>query len=54
MHLTYLFAPGDSAKKIRKAFESQADAVILNLEDGVALSQKKTERKLLFETARVR
>lgn len=50
MHLTYLFAPGDSARKICKAFESQADAVIIDLEDGVALSQKETARKVLLQT----
>lgn len=50
MHLTYLFAPGDSARKISKAFESAADAVIIDLEDSVALSQKETARKVLLET----
>lgn len=50
MHRIYLFAPGDSARKVGKAFESEADAIILDLEDGVALSQKETARKVLLGT----
>jgi len=50
MYRTYLFAPGDSARKITSAFQSQADVVILDLEDSVALSQKEAARKVLLET----
>ena len=52
MFLTYLFTPADNARKIEKAFASEADAVILDLEDGVALSQKEAARRVLRETVR--
>jgi citrate lyase subunit beta/citryl-CoA lyase len=35
---SWLFAPGDSERKIEKAAASQADAVILDLEDAVGLA----------------
>lgn len=42
-----LFVPGDSEKKFRKAAESGADALILDLEDSVAASQKSEARRLV-------
>jgi citrate lyase subunit beta/citryl-CoA lyase len=39
-----LFAPGDSARKVEKAIESTADAVILDLEDSVAAAAKDGAR----------
>jgi citrate lyase subunit beta/citryl-CoA lyase len=39
-----LFIPADSDKKLAKALNSSADAVILDLEDSVALENKKTAR----------
>ena len=39
-----LFAPGDDRHKIDKAFGSGADAVILDLEDSVALDNKAAAR----------
>jgi citrate lyase beta subunit len=39
-----LFVPGDDARKIAKAAQSNADAVILELEDGVALDRKDVAR----------
>jgi citrate lyase subunit beta/citryl-CoA lyase len=39
-----LFAPADSPRKIDKALESVADAVILDLEDSVSLSSKAVAR----------
>ncbi len=39
-----LFAPGDSTRKAAKAFESAADAVVLDLEDFVAASAKQAAR----------
>lgn len=39
-----LFAPADSERKISKALASTADAVILDLEDSVAVSAKETAR----------
>ncbi len=42
-----LFAPGDSEHKIAKALASEADAVILDLEDAVAPAAKETARRLV-------
>ncbi len=39
-----LFVPGDSLRKIEKALTLDVDAVILDLEDGVALGQKAAAR----------
>jgi citrate lyase subunit beta / citryl-CoA lyase len=44
---SWLFVPADSEKKIGKAIESEADAVIFDLEDSVALSQKTAARQIL-------
>ncbi len=41
-----LFAPGDSERKVRKALASVADAVILDLEDSVAMSAKDAARAM--------
>ena len=41
-----LFAPGDSDRKAAKALASQADGVILDLEDSVAASAKDAARAL--------
>lgn len=43
---TPLFAPGDSQRKAEKALASPADAVILDLEDSVAISGKNEARAL--------
>ncbi len=39
-----LYVPGDSARKIEKAVALEADAIILDLEDGVAMNQKQAAR----------
>ncbi len=39
-----LYVPGDSPKMLEKAASSGADLLLLNLEDGVALSKKKDAR----------
>ncbi|HVF36729.1 MAG TPA: CoA ester lyase [Sphingomicrobium sp.] len=44
---SWLFVPADSSRKMMKALESDADAVIFDLEDSVAPSQKATARELL-------
>ena len=44
---SWLFVPADSEKKVMKALESDADAVILDLEDSVAPAQKPTARDIL-------
>jgi len=50
-----LFVPGDSPKKQQKGLESGADALILDLEDSVALDQKPQAREItraFLESAR--
>lgn len=42
-----LFAPGDSARKIAKAGASDADLVLLDLEDSVAAANKEAARELV-------
>jgi citrate lyase subunit beta/citryl-CoA lyase len=44
---SWLFVPADSEKKIAKALESDADAVIFDLEDSVAPGQKAAARDIL-------
>ncbi len=44
---SWLFVPADSEKKIAKALETDADAVIFDLEDSVAPSQKAVAREIL-------
>ena len=41
-----LFVPGDSEKKLAKAFASQADIVIVDLEDSVAHQNKALARRI--------
>lgn len=44
---SFLFVPGDSARKFEKARQSQADALILDLEDSVAAHAKADARKIV-------
>jgi len=44
---SWLFAPGDSERKMRKAAESAADIVICDLEDAVADSAKPAARTMI-------
>ena len=44
---SWLFVPADSEKKIAKALDSAADAIIFDLEDSVAPSQKGAARAIL-------
>jgi len=44
---SWLFVPADSERKVAKALESNADAIIFDLEDSVAPSQKAAARDLL-------
>jgi citrate lyase subunit beta/citryl-CoA lyase len=46
-HRTYLFAPGNHARKVEKVFASGADAAILDLEDAVAVAEKESARALI-------
>jgi citrate lyase subunit beta / citryl-CoA lyase len=44
---SWLFVPADSERKIAKALDSDADAVIFDLEDSVAPAMKATARDIL-------
>lgn len=46
-----LFVPGDSERKLAKAFDAGADVVILDLEDSVAAERKAHARALVSEAA---
>jgi citrate lyase subunit beta/citryl-CoA lyase len=45
-----LFVPGDSEKKIARALSSQADAIILDLEDSILPDRRPAARGLCLET----
>lgn len=49
---SWLFVPGDSDRKLARAFESGADVVILDLEDSVAPERKNFARDLVAEAIR--
>src|SRR5438552_1548487 len=44
-----LFVPADSERKLAKGLESGADALILDLEDSVAVANRPTARRLARE-----
>jgi citrate lyase subunit beta / citryl-CoA lyase len=44
---SWLFVPADSEKKIAKALDSEADAIIFDLEDSVVPAQKAAARDIL-------
>jgi len=46
---SFLFVPADSEKKLAKAAASQADALILDLEDSVAADNRPKARELVRE-----
>lgn len=46
---SWLFVPADSDKKVAKAIDSDADAVIFDLEDSVAPARKAAARAILKE-----
>ena len=45
----FLFAPGNHPRKVEKVFDAGADAVILDLEDAVAVSEKVATRPAVIE-----
>lgn len=47
-----LYVPGDSLRKVTKASSLPADTLILDLEDGVALSQKEAARLTVRQALR--
>jgi citrate lyase subunit beta / citryl-CoA lyase len=46
---SWLFAPGDSERKMEKATAGPADIVLLDLEDAVAPENKPLARKMVFD-----
>ncbi|MBI1762478.1 MAG: CoA ester lyase [Acidobacteria bacterium] len=50
---SYLFAPGDNEKLLRKVFTAGADAVVLDLEDAVAADNKAPARQLITAALQV-
>src|SRR5471032_1569458 len=46
---TFLFAPGNHPRRVEKALALDADAVILDLEDAVAVAEKVATRKTVVE-----
>jgi citrate lyase subunit beta/citryl-CoA lyase len=46
---SFLFVPADSERKLKKSQKSGADALILDLEDSVAASEKPRARSLAIE-----
>ena len=46
---SWLFAPGDSEKKMQKAADSAADIAIFDLEDAVAVENKPAARSLVVD-----
>lgn len=48
-HRSYMFTPGNHPRRVEKVFTLAADAVILDLEDAVATSEKEATRGLIVE-----
>ena len=48
-----LFAPADDERKLARSRDSGADALILDLEDSVALEGKPRARKLCADAERI-
>jgi citrate lyase subunit beta / citryl-CoA lyase len=49
LNRSFLFAPGNVARRVEKALTLEADAVIVDLEDSVAVSDKAATRKPVAE-----
>src|SRR4030095_14500588 len=49
MYRSFLFAPGNHARKVMKVFDCGADNVILDLEDAVAKAEKVATRAFVVE-----
>jgi citrate lyase subunit beta/citryl-CoA lyase len=49
LNRSFLFAPGNVARRVEKALTLDTDAVIVDLEDSVADSDKETTRKAVAE-----
>jgi len=51
---TWLFTPGNHPRKVERVFNVGADAVILDLEDAVAIGQKEATRIAVVNALKVR
>jgi len=51
---TWLFAPGNHPRKVERMFNVGADAVILDLEDAVAIEHKEAARIAVVDALKVR
>src|SRR5215210_3634418 len=51
---SWLYAPGNNAKLLDRVFRTEADAVILDLEDAVPASEKARARAMVADTVRAR
>lgn len=49
---SFLFAPGNHPRKVEKVFGAGADAVLLDLEDAVAISEKEATRPAVVAAMR--
>jgi citrate lyase subunit beta / citryl-CoA lyase len=49
MNRSFLFAPGNVARRVEKALGLDADAVIVDLEDSVAIAEKAATRKAVAD-----
>ncbi len=49
LNRSFLFAPGNVARRVEKALTLDADAVIVDLEDSVAIAEKAATRKAVAE-----
>ena len=46
---SFLFTPGNHSRRVEKVFQTDADAVILDLEDAVAIAEKEATRELVVD-----
>jgi len=49
---SFLYVPGDRADRVAKAFGAGADAILIDLEDAVALSAKDAARQVALDSLR--
>ena len=49
MFRTMLFSPGNNPKRMKKALDLPADAIIFDLEDAVAVTEKESARNIISE-----
>ena len=52
LNRSFLFAPGNVARRVEKALTLPADVVIVDLEDSVAVQEKERTRALVAEALR--